>query len=209
MRILLGFAIFLVAAAPAFGQPLTYTFTGQVQYVTAAETPERLDLRPYFSLGQPVTFRVTIERSTPPYYQTAWRTTYRSAVTSYELSVGPYSWTTADSNDCSFENDYPYADPHEDQFGIVLTWPGPATFGTIRPALAEFIFTDVQGEALSATDFPTTVPDPGVFELQTTELDFLDDQNPSLYGYVGFAINGVSTPARPLSWGALKARFRR
>lgn len=203
--------LFLVPAASA--EPVTHQFTGQVTFRTTGG-PTTLDLTSVFPLGTPTTLDCTIERSTPPSGQDLYTATYTDAVTNLSFSVDtwggsatPPSSTTTVTNDQPPPLKGPQTLAGYDQYTAQISGLTAPPLGDLMLISLTYTFDDVQGTVFGSTDLPRVFPDMSTWEGKTlTILVFSITQGKS--GYLMSTQQNVTTPALPLTWGALKGMYR-
>jgi len=215
-----GCALVLVAltfAAPrAQAELVSHHFTGQLTTISNG-SGGLLDLTGLFTIGQAVTLDYTIERDTPPEAQDPYTSGYTGAITSLAFAIGSwagsgtpaYSFTTVLDNEPSPGTKLP-----QTQAGVYDEYSAQVQGGISAPDIGGSTFQsltytldDVQGTVFSSTALPRVFPDLGAFEGKTLTVLVLDlSQFKS--GYVMATLAGVSTPAQPTTWGAVKASYR-
>lgn len=199
-------ALVLVAGA-ARAEPVTHTFTGTVAAVTNG-TNGSLDLTGTFHVAQEFRVDCTIERGTPPFNVTSTQSSYQDPATSLTALVGSFVVSGANTTLAAVVNDQPgpplgaYDRYVVQADGMLATPVGNASLSSLIIDLA-----DDDAIVFGSTALPREFPPALDFETRSVLFTFYDGTT-GAFGSVTGTIGDVTTPALPLSWGALRARYR-
>ena len=208
---ILAAAVLVLLPTAAAAELVQHTYTGVVTFVSDGAFVT-LDLTGTFSPGQEFTLVTTIDRATPAIPQ-APALTYPGVVTEWAMSIGSYvrpSGPVTGASTIRMIDDFiltPGTPPDiEDEFQLQLPNPGSPTVGVATPTYLLVDLIDDEGTQFDSRELPRTMPDMSNFETATWTLIFGGEQTS---GMVSGTLSDVSTPAVPVSWGRVKAGYRR
>jgi hypothetical protein len=200
-------AVLLLAFASTCGaEPVTHQFTGQITSFGGS-----LDLSALFSIGDAVTLDCTVERSTTPEPQDAYVTAYTNPVTMVAFTVGSWSGGGAPaSSNATVTNNAPspgqpgvfYDQWSWNELGVTAPPLGSVNLQTLTSTL-----DDIEGTVFDSGAIPRAFPALGAFDGKTATF-LLIDFSSFKSGYFMATLSGVSTPARPTTWGGIKGLYR-
>ena len=203
LRSIVVLAALALAAPRAQAEPVTHQFTAQLTTITNG-SGFSLDLTGIFTIGQAATLDYTIERDTPGVPQDAFTTGYSNAITALAFSVGTWLGSgTPSFSSTTTTNNAPY-DQYSAQVQGGITAP---EIGGASLVSLTYTFDDVQGTIFDSNALPRVFPDLGSIEGKTVTI-LLIDFSQGRSGFIMATIGGVTTPAQPATWGAVKGLYR-
>jgi hypothetical protein len=204
MRPLFVVLALFVSAVPALAEPVTYHMTGIVDAVSDGSA-NTIDLRGSFTVGAAITLDLTVDRSTPPVPADAYTFVYPNLGMNLQFTIGGYACTGVAGAGIIVTNDYaPLIFDDFTYAGYTLSAP---VIGGASSSLFSFDLNDVSGTALGSGALPRPMPAMTSWSTKTFTLQLAD---PVLQteGAVTGTFDGVTTPARDTSWGAIKGLYR-
>jgi len=207
VRSLVFLLILITLPTLAAAEPVTYRFTGAVTRISGAS------VAPWFSLGDPFTFEVTVERTAHVVGgNKATAAQYQLYATPFSGTIGKYAIEPALGFVLQVgtgQVDYDLLGARHDPCDYFRFFNLPPT-QSIGPGVPNHFWLELYDDDATVFDVaepPRIMPDPGEFELR----HFLITYDPLAppREFVEVTLDAWTTPVRPESWGRIKATYLR